>query len=318
MVSTVRGSVETTALGFTLMHEHVVTQSPGLRQNWPELFDRQAVVAQCVKKLNAAKACGVDTLLDLTTIDLGRDLPLLEEIARQTDLQIVAATGVHLNIPRYFHLRSADLLAALFVKDLTEGIQGTGVKAGAIKLACNDPIVAGPFELGFRAGARAHRATGIFISTHTDSLQRSGLDQQRILKEEGVDLSRVVIGHSGDTEDFDYLERLLAAGSYLGLDRFGLDHFAGQPLLDTPGRVRVVAELCRRGYADRLVLGHDCSGYSDPRPEDIREREWPNWHACHISREVLPLLLESGVSQAQIDQMARANPRAIFERAEPY
>jgi phosphotriesterase-related protein len=312
MVDTVRGPVEPAQLGFTLMHEHIAIQSVGVRQNWPELFDRAAVVGQCVAKLNAAKAAGVDSLVDLTTVDLGRDLPLFEEIAAQTELQLIVATGFHINVPRYFHLRPVEESTRLFVKDIQEGIQGTSVRAGVIKLACNDRVVAGPYDLSFRAGARAHRQTGVPISTHTDSSVRSGLDQQRILAEEGVELTRVVIGHSGDTDDLEYLERLLARGSYIGMDRFGLDQIGGQQFLDFAGRVRLVAELCQRGYANQLVLGHDASGYSDPRPNPLQERLWPNWHFSHISQDVLPALREAGVSEAQIEQMTTANPRALF------
>ena len=261
---------------------------------------------------------GVETIVDLTTIDLGRDVPLVAEIAQQTEVQLIVATGFHLNVPRYFHLRPIEDATRLFVNDIEVGIQGTAVKAGIIKLACNDPVVAGPYDISFRAAARAHRQTGVPISTHTDSLVRSGLDQQRILAEEGVDLTRVVIGHSGDTDDLDYLRQLLDRGSYLGMDRFGLDQIGGQAFLDFAGRARVVAELCKRGYANQLVLGHDASGYSDPRPPELQERTWPNWHFCHISRDVLPALREAGVSEAQINQMTTANPRAFFERQGAY
>lgn len=318
MVETVRGPIDAGRLGFTLMHEHIVTQSIGLRQNWPDAFDRQTAARRAVEKLGEAKASGIDTIVDLTTIDLGRDVPLIQEIVEQTDIQVIVATGVHLHVPRTFQLRPPDVPARLFVRDITEGIQGTEVKAGIIKIACNDPTVAGPTETIFRAAARAHRQTGVPISTHTDSLQRSGLDQQRLLAEEGVDLSRVVIGHSGDTEDLDYLERLLDRGSYLGMDRFGLDQFAGQEFLTTDRRVAVIAELCRRGYADRLVLSHDASAYSDARPPEYQEQTWPNWHYTHIPRDVVPALLEAGVSRAQVDQMGRDNPRAIFEARPPY
>ena len=317
-INTALGPVDTSQLGFTLMHEHVVIQSPGLRENWPDTFDRAAVVEHAVGKLREARAAGVDTLVDLTTVDLGRDVPLVAEIARRADVQVIVPTGVHLNVPRYFHNRPVDVARRLFVRDILTGVQGTDSKAGIIKLACNDSTVAGPFELAFRAGARAHRETGVPISTHTDSHRRSGLDQQRILAEEGVDLTRVVIGHSGDTEDFDYLERLLDRGSYLGMDRFGLDEIGGQQLLTTPRRVNVIAELCRRGYADRMVLSHDASAYADPREPGYTERTWPNWRFTHIPRDVLPALLEAGVTQPQIDRMARHNPRAIFERQGAY
>ena len=317
-VNTASGPLGTDRLGFTLMHEHVVIQSPGLRDNWPETFDRAAVLEHAVGKLREARAAGIDTMVDLTTADLGRDVPLVAEIARQSGMQVIVATGLHINPPRYFHQRPIDVATRLFVRDIREGIQGTDVKAGVIKLACNHATVEGPFELSFRAGARAHRETGVPISTHTDTAHRSGLDQQRTFAEEGVDLTRVVIGHSGDTEDFDYLERLLERGSVLGMDRFGLDEIHGQRFLNTPQRVGVIAELCRRGYADRMVLSHDASAYADPREPAYQERTWPNWRFTHIPRDVVPMRLEAGVSQTQIDQMARHTPRAIFERQGAY
>jgi phosphotriesterase-related protein len=317
-VNGVAGPIDTAQLGFTLMHEHIVLQSVGLRSNWPEVFDREFVVRRAVAKLGEAKASGVDTIVDLTTADNGRDMPLVAEIVRQAGTQVIATTGFWMQVPRYFHLRSPDVMADLFLRDIGEGIQGTGVKAGIIKAASNDREVAGPLELSFRAAARAHRRTGVPISTHTDSLQQSGLDQQRVFAEEGVDLTRVVIGHSGDTQDLDYLERLLDRGSYLGMDRFGLDHFGGQQFLTTPQRVAVIAELCRRGYADRMVLSHDASSFADHREPEYQEQTWPDWRYTHIPRDVLPALLAAGVSQAQIDRMTRHNPRAIFERQGAY
>lgn len=317
-VNTTHGPIETSRLGFTLMHEHIVIQSPGLRANWPDTFDRAAVVEHAAGKLREARAAGIDTMVDLTTVDLGRELPLVAEIARAADLPVVVATGVHLNPPRYFHNRPVDVATRLFVRDIQEGVQGTDVRAGIIKLACNDTTIAGPFDIAFRAGARAHRETGVPISTHTDTQRKSGLDQQRVFAEEGVDLTRVVIGHSGDTEDFDYLERLLDRGSYLGMDRFGLDEFGGQAFLNTPRRVGVIAELCRRGYAERMVLSHDASAYADPREPAFTELTWPNWRFTHIPNDVLPALLEAGVSRDQVDQMARHNPRAVFERQGAY
>ena len=276
-IDTMLGPIETSQLGFTLMHEHIVLQTVGLRENWPETFDREMVVRRGVEKLTEAKASGVDTLVDLTTMDNGRDVPLVAEIVRQVGIQVIVCTGFWRNVPRYFDMRSPDVMADLFVRDITVGVQGTGIRAAIIKLASDDRVVGGSLELAFRAGARAHRRTGVPISTHTDTSNQSGLDQQRILAEEGVDLSRVVIGHSGDTEDFDYLERLLERGSFIGMDRFGLDHIWGQPLLTTDRRVKVVAEMCRRGYADRMVLSHDTNCYADHRDPAWQEQTWPNW-----------------------------------------
>jgi len=312
-VSTVLGPLDTAALGFTLMHEHIVTQSPGIRQNWPDVFDRDLAIKLGIERLSEAKRAGVDTLVDLTTVDLGRDIPLIAEIVRAVNIQVVVATGVWRMIPRYFHLREPDTAADLFVRDITQGIQGTEIKAGIIKCATDDTGLTEPVEKALRASARAHRRTGVPISTHTDAIKQVGLDQQRIFAEEGVDLSRVVIGHSGDTEDMDYLKKVADRGSYLGMDRFGLDNY-----LPTDRRIKVIAALCRAGYADRMVISHDASCHSDSREPDYAAKKFPNWRYTHIPRDVIPALREAGVSQAQIDQMTQVNPRRIFERVDPY
>jgi phosphotriesterase-related protein len=317
-VSTARGPVSTDQLGFVLMHEHIVLQSPGVRDNWPETMNRDAVIQRSVAKLNEAKAAGVETLVDLTTMDNGRDVPLVAEIAAQTDLHVIVATGMWRLVPRYFTDKSADQLAALFVRDINEGVQGTGVRAAIIKNASDDRVISGLQDLAFRASARAHRQTGVPLSTHTNVFEQSGLDQQRIYTDEGVDLSRVIIGHSGDTNDLDYLERLLDNGSYLGMDRFGLDQFGAQKFLDTAGRVRVIARLCEQGYADRLVLSHDACCVPDGRGIEFQEQTWPNWRYTHIPREVIPSLREAGVSEVHIRLMTRDTPRRIFERQGPY
>ncbi len=317
-VNTVLGPIETAQLGFTLMHEHVVSQSPGMKDNWPDTFDRAFAVKRGVEKLREAMAAGVKTMVDLTTVDLGRDVPLVEQIVKQAGMQVIVATGIWRQVPRFFHMRSPDVAADLFVRDITEGIQGTGIKAAIIKCATDENGITAPIEIALRASARAHRHTGVPISTHTDAWERVGLDQQRIFAEEGVDLSRVVIGHSGDTQDYDYLKGLLDRGSYLGMDRFGLDHIGGRKLLTMRERVKVIAELCRQGYAGRMVLSHDCSCHSDSRDPEWAEQTWPQWRYTHIPRDVLPALLQEGASHGQIDQMTRDNPRAIFERQGAY
>jgi phosphotriesterase-related protein len=300
------------------MHEHIVLQSPGVRDNWPETLDQQAAIQRSVQKLNEAKSAGVDTLVDLTTMDNGRDVPLIAEIGAQSDVQLIVATGMWRLVPRYFSDKTPDDLARLFVRDITEGIQGTTVKAGIIKNASDERSLSGLQDLAFRAAARAHRETGAPLSTHTNVFEQSGLDQQRIYAEEGVDLTRVIIGHSGDSDDLDYLRRLLDRGSYLGMDRFGLDHFGTQKFLDTPGRVRVIASLCEQGYADRLVLSHDAACWPDGRSIAFQEQTWPNWRYTHVPCEVVPALREAGVSETDLDKMTRSNPRVIFERQSPY
>jgi phosphotriesterase-related protein len=322
-VETVRGAIPTAALGVTLMHEHVFVLSPEIMANYPEGWgDEDLREQQAVDKLNALKAAGVDTIVDPTVIGLGRYIPRIQRVAARTDLQIVVATGVYTynDVPMYFHftgpgtaLDGPETMVDMFVRDITEGIAGTGVKAAILKCATDLPGVTPGVERVLRAVAQAHRTTGVPITTHTHAHSRRGLEQQRIFAEEGVDVSRVIIGHSGDTTDLEYLEELIAAGSYLGMDRFGLDN-----ILPFADRVDTVARLCEHGYAERMVLAHDASCYIDWLPETALPVALPNWHFLHIHNDVLPALRQRGVTDEQITTMLVDNPRRIFSHGGGY
>ncbi|MFM9035300.1 MAG: phosphotriesterase [Mycobacterium sp.] len=322
-VETVRGPIPTGDLGVTLMHEHVFVLSPEIIANYPEGWgDDEEREQTAVDKLNALKAIGVDTIVDPTVIGLGRYIPRIARIAERTDLNIVAATGVYTynDVPLYFHftgpgtvLNGPEPMVDMFVRDITEGIAGTGVKAAILKCATDEPGVTAGVERVLRAVAQAHRATGVPITTHTHAHTRRGLEQQRVFAEEGVDLSRVIIGHSGDTTDLDYLEELVAAGSYLGMDRFGLDN-----ILPFDDRVDVVARMCERGHAGKMVLAHDASCYIDWLPEAALPVVLPNWHYLHIHNDVLPALRQRGVTEEQITTMLVDNPRDVFSHGGAY
>jgi len=318
-VETVRGPISAGDLGVVLMHEHVFVLSPEIIANYPEGWgDEAAREADAVDKLNALKAIGVDTIVDPTVIGLGRYIPRIQRVAAQAGLQIVVATGVYTynDVPMYFHftgpgtaLDGLEPMVDMFVRDITEGIAGTGVKAAILKCATDEPGVTPGVDRVLRAVARAHLATGVPITTHTHAHTRRGLEQQRIFAEEGVDLGRVIIGHSGDTTDLDYLEELIAAGSYLGMDRFGLDN-----ILSFEDRVDTVAKMCARGHANKMVLAHDASCHIDWLPEAALPLVLPNWHYLHIHNDVLPALRQRGVTEDQITTMLVDNPRAIFAK----
>lgn len=322
-VQTVRGAVATADLGVTLMHEHVFVLSPEIIANYPEGWgDEAARERDAVEKLNALKAIGVDTIVDPTVIGLGRYIPRIQRVAEQTDLRIVVATGVYTynDVPMYFHfsgpgtaLNGPEPMVDMFVRDITEGIAGTGVRAGILKCATDVEGLTPGVDRVLRAVAQAHRATGVPITTHTHAHTRRGLEQQRVFAEEGVDLSRVIIGHSGDTTDLGYLEELVAAGSYLGMDRFGVDN-----ILSFDDRVDTVARMCERGHAERMVLAHDASCYIDWLPEEALPVILPNWHYLHIHNDVLPALRARGVTEEQITAMLVDNPRRIFSTGGAY
>jgi phosphotriesterase-related protein len=306
-VETALGAVATTDLGPTLMHEHIVTRSPGVQENWPHLWDRDAILAIAERKMADLHSRGIRTIVDLTTVDLGRDIDLIAAVARRSRVRVIVATGVWWMPQRYFSSHGIDEVAELFIRDITVGIGASGVKAAIIKCATDTAGVTPVIDNILRASARAQKATGVPSSTHTWAAGRTGEAQQAIFAQEGVDLRRVVIGHSGDSDDLGYLRGLMERGSTIGMDRFGLDHF-----LPTAKRVEVLARLCAEGYAGKMVLSHDANCWTDMLTEDDKRRIRPLWHYNHISDDILPALRTAGVKDDQIEQMLVRNPQAIL------
>ncbi len=323
IANTVRGPIDSAQLGVTLMHEHIFVLSTEIMLNYPEAWgDEERRIQEAIARLNELNSRGIKTVVDLTVIGLGRYIPRIQRIAAQTPVNIIVATGIYTynDIPFYFHYRGPgtmldgpELMTGMFVRDIRQGIADTGVKAGILKCATDSPGMTPGVERVLRAVAQAHRETGVPISTHTHAGTKRGLEQQRVFREEGVDLSRVVIGHSGDSTDIAYLEELIANGSYLGMDRFGID-----VILSFEDRVNTVARLCERGHAGKMVLSHDAACFNDWLPERDLPAVLPNWHYLHIHNDVIPALQQRGVTDEQIRMMLVDNPRAIFDRQNAY
>lgn len=320
-VETVKGPVEVDRLGPTLMHEHVFVLSTEHLQNYGagSWWDEDARVADAVAKLNAVRAKGITTIVDPTVWGLGRYIPRIQRIAEQVDVNIVVATGLYVyqELPHQYEYRGPGLLLDIpepmvtdFTRDIVEGIAGTGVKAAFLKCCVDAAGLTPGVDRIARAVARTSVDTGAPITVHTSAPAQSGRLALDLFAKEGVDLTKVVVGHAGDSNDLDYLMALADTGATLGMDRFGLDLF--NPTAD---RVRTIAALAERGYADRMVLAHDASCFMDwfgDQLDAVHEAVSPNWHYEHISDDVLPALREAGVTEAQLDQMLVDNPRRYF------
>lgn len=315
-VETARGPVETSALGRTLMHEHVFVLTADSQLQWSDEWDEETQVRNAVEKLNELARAGISTIADPTVDGLGRDVARIARIQAEVDLNIVVATGVYTycDVPSYFAFRGPGLLpdlpdpmVDLFVRDLEEGVKGTGVRAGFLKCAIDHHGLTDGVARVLRAVAKAHLATGAPVMVHTHPATETGLEVERVLGEEGVPPGRVLLAHSGDTEDADHLSELAEKGFLLGMDRFGID-----ATLEFERRVGIVAEMCRRGFASQMVLSQDAACYIDWIDPAFKSA-LPNWHYLHVLRDVVPALLAKGVTEAQIDEMLVATPRRYFE-----
>jgi len=319
-VETIRGAIDISLLGRVLVHEHVFLMNTEYTQNYRPDFFEDRTVARAAAKLNALKAAGIDTIIDLTVLGLGRHIPNLAKVAAQTDLNIIVSTGLYTfdEVPGPFAFYGPGLLCdapepmiSHFVRDIVEGIAGTGIKAGELKCAIDTPGLTPGVERVMRAVAKTNLITGTPITVHTAPKAETGLVVQRILAEEGVNLENVIIGHCGDTTDVDYLMRLADRGSILGMDRFGINF-----TMTMQDRVDVIVEMLRRGYVEQLTLSHDCACWSDFFPTvEAYNASMPDHHYLHIHHQVIPALLAAGVTQDQIDKMFVDNPRRHFESA---
>ena len=310
-VNSVLGPLDTADLGFTLTHEHLFTASAGIQQTFPELFgDFDRLTEQVMLSLNEAREGGVKTIVDLSTMDLGRDIRFIAEMARRTGVQIIAATGIWRDIPRALWLRSPDEIAALFVREIGVGIEGTDIKAGIIKVANDMGGVTREGGIILRAAARAANQTGVRISTHTYAPERVGEQQVAIFEDEGFDLNRVYIGHSNDTTDLDYLLGLVRRGVWLGLDR----HQTSAPIgPDAEGRTQTLAALIKAGVGNRLMVSHDWGVLGVSRTSDpLASRGYNPDGWLFTKRKVFPRLLELGISQEQVDALNNENPRRFL------
>ncbi len=318
-VETARGPVDVDKIGATLMHEHIFILNPELEQNYKNAYwDDEACIALACEQFKQLKARGIDSLVDLTVLGLGPDIRLIQKIVDRLDIDfnIILATGYYTykDVAPYFRLhgpgRRVDVrepLETMVRTDILTGIGGTSLKATLIKIPTDEYGFTPDVERVFTAAARVHLDTGMPITTHTNAKKKGGLDQQAFLKKQGVELSNVIIGHCGDSNDVDYLRAVMDQGSIIGMDRFGNDSYNSHE-----NRINTVATMCGLGYADRMILSHDASVFSSNTEPQFRAKLFPNWHFNYVPDYVIPELQKRGVSPAQIRQMMVDNPKRIL------
>jgi phosphotriesterase-related protein len=312
VVQTVQGPVDAEELGLTLAHEHVRFRDEAVVAEWPGRYDEELELQAALLAVREAAERGVRTIVDPTAMFGGRDVRFMRNVAEQTGVRIVACTGIYSydHLPPYFHNRDVDVMADHFVEDIERGVQGTDIRAAFLKCAADAPGITENVEKIHRAVARASVQTGAPIMAHSMPATQTGPRQVEIFAEEGVPLERVQIAHCGDTDDIEYIEGLLAAGVYVGLDRYGLEMY-----LPIEQRNATAAELLRRGHAERLMISQDFCATIDWFPPEAAEvfetsGRIRNWSMTLVFDEVVPTLREMGVmDDAAFDTIFVGNPR---------
>jgi len=321
-IETVTGPIDSAELGPTLIHEHLLARDEAVHMQWPQAATMAAegepTAIEPGQVFDVAVGCardvldrGVRSICDPTAMLLGRDVDFMRRVSVGTGLVVVPCTGIYTYeyLPMYFLTRDAEAMADCFVHDIEVGIQGTEIKAGFLKCAADEPGVTENIEKVHRAIARASVRTGAPIMAHSRPASETGPRQIDIFEEEGVDLARVQIAHTGDTDDIDYIERLLERGVYIGMDRYGLEVY-----LPFERRNATVTALLERGYAERMFLSADyCATLDWFAPEFAKQMvaagAEKDWSMTIVHDKAIPVLREAGMTDAQLETMLVENPR---------
>jgi predicted metal-dependent phosphotriesterase family hydrolase len=305
-VMTVSGPIPPERIGFTLPHEHtglVLWHVEGREDHW-ELTPDELTIAD---ELRDFRRRGGSTLVDLTLSGIGRDPERLRRLASRTGVQIVMGCGWYRGTyyppEAMVDRRTVDELAEELVGELRDGVGGSGVRPGIIgEIGTDKGWVSALEERAHRAAARAASATGLAISTHGIA-SPVGLAQLRIFEEEGVDPSRVVIGHADSYPVLDHYLAILERGANLQFDflghRFGIEE-ALEPRL-----VELIVELLERGYGSQLLLSQDVGHNSQLKANG-------GFGYTYLQQHFLPTLRTAAVGEGEIGQMTIDNPRRIL------
>ena len=304
-IHTIKGSVEPNTLGLILPHEHLFTDLRGPQAIGYAQAEPGAVVSVVKPYLAEAAAAGATALVECSTVGVGRNLDVLQNLARATSIHIVAPTGVYRDafIPEAMRDVSEDDLAELWARELTAGIQGTAIRAGFIKLAMSDD---GPTRLeirNLRAAVKVSQQTGAVIASHTigGTVAKKEMD---VLEDAGLDLHRFIWIHAQTEPDVSVLQEAARRGAYVELDSVGAPHQSQPELVDT------TVALIQAGYVAHLLLSHDAGWYNPGHPEGLPEGGYRGYTA--LMNEFLPALSARGIADEQIRIITVDNPVRAF------
>jgi len=315
-IQTTTGTATPEELGRTLIHEHVLVGYPGweLDAKAPR-FKRDEAMARAIDQMQELQDLGVATFVDPCPMDLGRDVEFLAELSQKSGMRIVCTTGAYFEAEGNtftFRQLPVEEITEIYLKEIEEGVGETGIRAGAVKIATGSRVVSEYERKLVTAGARAARETGVPLISHTQEAT-CGHDQIDIVTAEGVSTDRLLVGHSDGTADHWYQRSLAERGAYVGFDRFGISLFQPDEV-----RIRNVLKLADAGHLERILLSHDSIACWLGRPVPFANSfeellaMLPNWRSTFIFREVVPKLIEGGLSQADVDTILVENPRRLF------
>lgn len=300
---TTRGPIERAAAGLILPHEHIFTDLRGPEAKGYGEADPAEVMRVMKPLLAEARDAGVSTLIECTTIGVGRNAPLIADLARASGLNIVVPTGVYGRAnfaPKDYAAKSEDELARWMMSEIVLGIEKTDIRAGFIKTAASEKELKPLEEMFLRASARASKQTGVAIASHTTSGKVADL-QLAILQQLGVKPDRFVWVHAQAESDTAFHKNLARAGAYIELDSVGGSAQEDARIL------KLIRELVEAGFENRILVSQDAGWYNPGQPDGGQKRGY-----AALTRQFIPKMKAAGFHDRLVEKLTRENPFRAF------
>ncbi|MGC6178170.1 phosphotriesterase family protein [Lacrimispora sp. 38-1] len=286
--------------GYTLMHEHITIDLSGIKNDEDCRLD---CFEETEKELSRLHELGVRRILDVTNIGMGRDPQYCFRMEKKTGIEILRATGFYKEpfLPEFVYNMSVRNLAELAIKEILEGIENTGIKARIIgEFGTSKDTFTEMERKVFDSMALAAVQTGAVVTTHT-TLGTMALEQAKYLKSEGVKPEKIIIGHLDLSQNPDYILSVLKEGVNIGFDTVGKNNYCPDSF-----RARTLKRIAEEGYLEQVVLSMDITRKS-------HLRKWGGPGYAYLFETFLPMLLEYGLSEEQIELLMIDNPDRILE-----
>jgi len=298
-IYSVNGKMAVADLGVALTHEHVMSQF-GADPGYDPGYDKEALFRQVIPYLKELKSLGVNAIFDCTTAYFGRDVSLLKEMSDSSGIEIITNTGYYAAandkyVPESAYESTPEEIAAIWIGEFKDGIDGTGIKPGFIKLAFDKGE---PSEIDiklFIAGIHTHMSTGLTMAVHTGDNPAAVEKQLQLMEEYGVSPSAWVWVHASNTNNDSLLMAAAREGAWISLDKFKAPNVS-----DYISRIGLFKA---EGLMGQVLLSHDGNSY--PRGRDIRGYQ-------AVMTDLVPALKEAGYSEEEINQILVINPQNAF------
>jgi phosphotriesterase-related protein len=305
-INTVTGTIPAEDLRLTLPHEHLFTDLRGPVVLDYAQADPDHVVAVMKSYLDEIADLGVNALVECSTIGVGRNPVILKRLAQNTPIRIIAPTGVYREayVPLDLKDKSANELAEMWVNDILEGIGGSDVKAGFIKMAVSDEGITEIEAKNLKAAVLASQQTGAILASHTigGELARH---EMNLLDSYGLDLNRFIWTHAQSEPDKSFHLEAAQRGAYVSIDAIG------SGWAPDPDMLEYTLVLIEAGYTDKILLSHDAGWYDPSQPDGHPEGNGIRGYTA-LFKSFLPALRAQGVSERTIDQITIKNPSRAF------